>query len=70
MKGCWHILIYYVRVICTFLAPLLLFFSGMAFVSHQGVTIGNLVIEVSPVETLLAGMVLYAVAAQKAIRRF
>jgi hypothetical protein len=70
VKGCWHIVIYYVRVVCTFLAPLFLFVAGMAFVSKQGVAIGGLVITADPVWTLLAGMGLYAIAAQKAVRRF
>ncbi len=70
MKGCYHILIYYTRVICTFLAPAFLFVAGMAFVSPQSVKIGGVTLNAGPMETFLAGMALYAFAAAKAIRRF
>ncbi len=70
MKGCYHILIYYTRVICTFLAPAFLFVAGMAFISPQSVEIGGVTLNAGPMETFLIGMVLYAFAAAKAIRRF
>ena len=69
MRGIWYTFMYYVRIVCAFIAPVLIFVAGMAF--------GKLYVQAIGIEPtiqdggqmLLIGLVMWGIIIARAFGR-
>jgi hypothetical protein len=69
MRGIWYTFMYYVRIVCAFIAPVLIFVAGMAFGKLYVQAIGIEPTIQDGSQMLLIGLVMWGIIIARAFGR-